>query len=989
MWPAASSVGRPAAGLGWGNSARRPSPDGPPECHRELAVRLPGHQMIDLRTLGALELVSADGISLEAVLTQPKRTALLVYLALASPHGAFRRRDSLLALFWPECDAETARRALRQSLYFLRSALGPGVIVARGDDEVAVANPPFRCDTVQFDSAVEEGRWDDAMSLYRGELLPGFCVSGLPEFERWLESERARVKQRAARAAWQLAALREHEGNRAAAAECGRQAVELSSGDETVFRDYVLLLDRLGDRAAAVRAYESFARDLETQYGVTPSAETQAVLSSLFVRQATPTIAPVRLPPHSDQPAPGNETALLTPAATAPLPPTKSRPDRQFPKRIAAAVLVALLGVGGWRLTARAHQRPASVDRERVVVADFDDFASNSTLGDLIAHVLRGDLSRSPVLSVVGQDAITDALRRMRRRPDTRFTADLARELAARDQIKLTVQGDVRDVGRSVMITAAVIETATGDVIYGASETAADSSQILPTVKRISDDIRHGIGESLASVRTADTLYLFTTSSLLALRKHMQGTRAFLRGDYMTALALADEAIAIDTGFAYAYLLRWQALNNAGLPNGRGLRALIQAYVRRDRLTERERFAIEGNYDLDVIGDVQGGIAALRKHIAALERLPFREAGWYAALGAALELSGDLTSARSLLESARARHPTAANQMVLARVLYSLGNDKEASRVLDDASRQLPGHPLLLTARAQLLAQAGLYDSAHAVAEQIRGDAGLLGGLPIEAEIDATQGQFSEAVGHLRALQDQVMTVGNVGAAVEVATLIARLRIASGDSAAARDVDNALVRFRLDSVDVLARPYLPLALFYANTGQPRRARAWIDAWEHDVTPALRGPGEWMVRRARAAISRAEGNPAPALAALREARSFPAIRVGLLDDPLLPITDHPDLARTYESMGSRDSAIAVYERYIGHHSLGRLATDAFELGPALERLGELYEARGDHVRALSAYRRFVALWSAGDASARQQTAIVAQHVAAFAVTGARR
>jgi DNA-binding SARP family transcriptional activator len=99
--------------------------------------------MIELRTLGALEAISADGTPLRSVLAQPKRVALLSYLALASPRG-FHRRDTLFALFWPEHDTEHARHALRQSLYFLRHALGPTAIVSRGDEELAVSPDQIR-----------------------------------------------------------------------------------------------------------------------------------------------------------------------------------------------------------------------------------------------------------------------------------------------------------------------------------------------------------------------------------------------------------------------------------------------------------------------------------------------------------------------------------------------------------------------------------------------------------------------------------------------------------------------------------------------------------------------------------------------------------------------------------------------------------------------------------------------------------------------------
>src|SRR5215218_7019136 len=126
--------------------------------------------MIELHTLGALELVSADRRAAGSVLAQPRRAALLCYLALATPRG-FHRRDTLFALFWPEDDADQARHALRQSVYFLRQALGPKTIVSRGGDELALAPEQFRCDAWAFEATADQGRSDDALALYRGELL--------------------------------------------------------------------------------------------------------------------------------------------------------------------------------------------------------------------------------------------------------------------------------------------------------------------------------------------------------------------------------------------------------------------------------------------------------------------------------------------------------------------------------------------------------------------------------------------------------------------------------------------------------------------------------------------------------------------------------------------------------------------------------------------------------------------------------------------------
>src|SRR5439155_160938 len=86
-----------------------------------------GPRMIEFRLLGTLHLTDAEGREVKSLLTRPRRLALLAYLAAATPRG-FHRRDTLLALFWPELDQEHARAALRQALHVLRGAFGAGMV---------------------------------------------------------------------------------------------------------------------------------------------------------------------------------------------------------------------------------------------------------------------------------------------------------------------------------------------------------------------------------------------------------------------------------------------------------------------------------------------------------------------------------------------------------------------------------------------------------------------------------------------------------------------------------------------------------------------------------------------------------------------------------------------------------------------------------------------------------------------------------------------
>src|SRR6266849_184621 len=126
--------------------------------------------MVQLRMFGRVSLTSADGHEVGTLLSQPRRFALLAYLCAATPRG-LQRRDTLLPFFWPELDQEHARTALRQALRVIRIALGPQVLVSRGDEEVGVDFEQVWSDVAAFDCAIKAGQLVEALNLYRGPLL--------------------------------------------------------------------------------------------------------------------------------------------------------------------------------------------------------------------------------------------------------------------------------------------------------------------------------------------------------------------------------------------------------------------------------------------------------------------------------------------------------------------------------------------------------------------------------------------------------------------------------------------------------------------------------------------------------------------------------------------------------------------------------------------------------------------------------------------------
>src|SRR3989449_878656 len=167
--------------------------------------------MIELRMLGTLDLKGADGRAVHSIIAQPKRLALLAYLAV---HTAGARRDSVVALFWPELDTAHARGALRQSLRFLRRELGDGILNGHSDEAIEFEPATVWCDVVAFEEACKAGQAGRALQLYRGGFLDGCFVSGgSPELERWIAAERTRLGQLAVRAAADVVGRAEREGD--------------------------------------------------------------------------------------------------------------------------------------------------------------------------------------------------------------------------------------------------------------------------------------------------------------------------------------------------------------------------------------------------------------------------------------------------------------------------------------------------------------------------------------------------------------------------------------------------------------------------------------------------------------------------------------------------------------------------------------------------------------------------------------------------------
>src|SRR5688572_3337237 len=150
---------------------------------------MPPRATYALRTLGSAHIVDAAGRPHDAILSQPRRFALLVYLAVSQRE--YESRRSLAALFWPNASDTHARGALKQAVFAIRRTFGPGVIISRGAQELTLDRGVLQCDVREFSDAFREGRFHDAVALYGGDFLETFHVDAGDEFQSWIHAQRA------------------------------------------------------------------------------------------------------------------------------------------------------------------------------------------------------------------------------------------------------------------------------------------------------------------------------------------------------------------------------------------------------------------------------------------------------------------------------------------------------------------------------------------------------------------------------------------------------------------------------------------------------------------------------------------------------------------------------------------------------------------------------------------------------------------------------
>jgi len=517
--------------------------------------------MPHLRTLGGLSLAAAGTAA--GVAGQRARLALLAVLAVGGQAGV--SREKLLALLWPDSDADRARGALKQALYALRRHLGDAVV---GNGELRLDPEVISTDVGEFELAITRGDDDAAVACYGGPFLDGVFLRSSPEFDQWVERERTRLAHAFCQTLERLASAADERGDFASAVEWWRKAASQDPLSGRIAASLVRSLARAGDAAGALRQADVYRALVRQEVGDHADPAMDAVVAAIQSGSlgTTADTEPDGGSPESStmsREAEGarsvNGADIVAPAMQrSPVPLTRAgAPRRAVLRRLLPAValsgLVGVVGIGAWQRRGMPIEDSVAVVAACRSTGDPSRLPMNlseGALAELLRDRLASGLTDLRSVSVRPLGAVTARL-------DTNSvaaseTGDVERwlQVARRARARFLVVARCRSVADSVVLSADVIDANDDRVLTTIGPVSAAPGQLSREAEWLRDRVMTAIALRVDPKLKAWVYASNAPTTFESYRELRLGIDAFVAEELAEATVHFRKAASLDTASA-------------------------------------------------------------------------------------------------------------------------------------------------------------------------------------------------------------------------------------------------------------------------------------------------------------------------------------------------------------------------------------------------------------------------------------------------------
>jgi len=208
------------------------------------------------------------------------RPSQLLFAFLLLNAGTPHRREKLAGMLWADSLEKTARDNLRHALWRIRKALPQKLKkeFINADDLTITfnASSDFWLDAAELENTNEKESSDqliDILSLYQGELLPGF-------YDDWVVLEREHLASEFEHHMARLMSLLEDEKRWLDIMDWGERWIKLGSKPEPAYRALMSAHSAKGDLSKVAATYERCVNSMK-ELGIAPSKQTKTLYERL------------------------------------------------------------------------------------------------------------------------------------------------------------------------------------------------------------------------------------------------------------------------------------------------------------------------------------------------------------------------------------------------------------------------------------------------------------------------------------------------------------------------------------------------------------------------------------------------------------------------------------------------------------------------------------------------------------------------------------
>ena len=632
-------------------------------------------------------------------------------------------------------------------------------------------------------------------------------------------------------------------------------------------------------------------------------------------------------------------------------------------KKLALGMVAAgaIASLAGWLFLPR-HTHTLN-EKDTIVLDDFANSTGDPVFDDTLKTALTVSLRQSPFLNVLSDSEVAKTLQQMTRPADTKLTPAVARELCQRAGSKAYLAGTIGSLGSQYVLGVKAVNCRSGDTLAEEQVTAASKEKVLDTLGQAASKLRGELGESLATVQKLDVpLEQATTSSLEALQAYSLAVKASNQKGNAAALSYDQRAIQLDPNFALGYNAVGDDYYNLG-ELGRASEYYTKAFQLREHASQREKLSIAADYYRNVTGELD---KAAQTYQEAIESYP-RRAGAYGNLGNAYGEQGQYEKAAEITRQAVRLAPDSVLAYAnLANFTLALQRFDEARQSIHEAqARKLDNfifHNALYT-----LAFLGA-DSA-AMAEQQQWFAGKPEenfGLALASDTEAYGGHLRKARELTkRAVDSAIRADSKENGAIWQANAAVQ-QAAYGNAAEARQSAAEALKVAATSQGVESEATLAFAM----AAETARAESLAQDLGKRFPLDTQMQSLWLPA-IQAQLALNKKNPAAALNTLQAASRMELGTIPFVAN--LSCLYHVYVrGEAYLAAGQSSAAAAEFQKILDHSGIvwncwtGALAHLGVARANALQaRTSQGADADAARVRALAAYRDFLALWKDAD------------------------